>query len=69
MSAITTISAWLCKCGTGVKVISECDHARPDAKQAVACPSCGDTQLVFADKIISITDDTFNSIARQPSEP
>ena len=56
------VAIWRCKCGTGVKVVAEADSI-PAAKQIASCPKCGDERLIHADKIISVTEDTFDGAA------
>ena len=56
------VAIWRCKCGTGVKVVAEADSI-PAAKQIASCPKCGDERVIHADKIISVTEDTFDGAA------
>ena len=51
---ITIVSTWLCKCGAHVKVVGETPKGNTSARQAAACPRCGDTQVVYVEKILSI---------------
>jgi DNA-directed RNA polymerase subunit M/transcription elongation factor TFIIS len=51
----TSVSSWPCKCGNTVKVISEVDRAQPSETKEVACPKCGNKQIVYAHIIISVT--------------
>jgi len=53
---IATIATWRCKCGTLVKVSAEIDSQKPIAVTAMAsCPDCGDTQAIYAHRIVSVT--------------
>ena len=47
------VASWRCKCGTFVKVVAEADSNRT-ARQTASCPSCGDAQVIYVDKIISV---------------
>jgi hypothetical protein len=40
-----------------IKVVAEAESEQPPAIQ-IACPKCGDTQVVHADNIISVSEDT-----------
>jgi len=51
----TSVSSWTCKCGNAVEVISEVDRAHPSETKEVACPKCGNKQIVYAHIIISVT--------------
>jgi hypothetical protein len=62
MPRMTTVSTWRCKCGISIKVVTEMDRTKPAATQIAVCPNCGDGQEVYGDKILSITDDTDNTI-------
>jgi hypothetical protein len=52
---ITTVATWRCKCGAGVKVIAETDRQKIAATVVAACPDCGDKQVIYAHRIISVT--------------
>jgi hypothetical protein len=54
---ISSVSRWRCKCGVSIKAITETDKARIDdnVRLEVACPKCGDKQLVYAHRIIEVT--------------
>ena len=51
------VASWRCKCGIRVKVVAEVDPSQPPARQVAACPNCGESRNVQADKIISVTED------------
>jgi hypothetical protein len=60
---MTIVSTWRCQCGISVKVVGEHDgQSKPPPTQSATCPKCGDKQTVYADKIISVIDDSENSI-------
>jgi hypothetical protein len=59
---MTTVSAWRCKCGISIKVVVEIDHTKLVNTLIAVCPNCGDKQAVYGDKILSITDDTKNTL-------
>src|SRR5262249_24644967 len=54
------VALWCCKCGTTVKVVAEANFSSP-AKQMAACPKCHHERSIGADKIISVTADTFDT--------
>ena len=55
---ITEVATWRCKCGVTVKVITEADHSRIiEDRHEAQCPNCGDTQTVYADRILEVTMD------------
>jgi len=39
-----------------IKVVAEAESEQPPEIQ-IACPQCGDTQVVYADNIISVSED------------
>jgi len=53
------VTLWRCKCGTGIKVVAEIDSS-PPAKQSASCPKCHALHAVHADRIITITEDTYD---------
>jgi len=53
---ITTVSTWRCKCGLRVKVVSELKRENGGEKLMVACPNCGDKELIYADRIVSVVN-------------
>jgi hypothetical protein len=53
------VALWRCKCGTHVKVVAEANSSAP-GKQIASCPKCRDPHAIRADKIISVTEDTFD---------
>jgi hypothetical protein len=53
------VALWRCKCGMHVKVVAEADSSAP-GKQIASCPKCHDPHAIHADKIISVTEDTFD---------
>jgi len=50
-------ATWRCKCGVTVKVITETDDTRinEDIRREAQCPNCGDKQIVYAHRIVSVT--------------
>src|SRR5262249_44568510 len=54
-----TVVLWRCKCGTYVKVVAEAGFSSP-ASQMASCPTCHEARSISADKIISVTEDTFD---------
>ncbi len=60
-----TVALWRCKCGTRAKVMAEAGSS-PSAEQIVLCPKCRAPHAVHADKIISVTEETFE---RSPAAP
>jgi hypothetical protein len=52
-----TVSTWRCKCGTHIKVVGERDRTKPANTIDAACPKCGDRQIIYADKILTISDE------------
>jgi hypothetical protein len=61
---MTNVSTWRCKCGITIKVVTEMDRTKPANTQVAVCPKCGDKQAVHGDKILSIADDSHNTILR-----
>jgi hypothetical protein len=52
------VTVWQCKCGMHIKVVAEAESEQPpNHLQYSACPQCGDTQVVYADNIISVSED------------
>ena len=51
------VSLWRCKCGVNVKVATETDRTTINErfKLEVACPNCGDKQLVYAHRVVQGT--------------
>jgi len=51
------VATWRCKCGVSVKVITETDRARinEDIRHEAQCPNCGDSQIVYARRILAVT--------------
>jgi len=53
---ITGVATWRCKCGVSVKVVTETDRAKSAPDRLIAsCPNCKDQQVVYADRIITVT--------------
>ena len=57
---IGSVARWRCRCGASIKAITETDKARinDNIRLEVACPKCGDKQLVNAHHIIEVTAET-----------
>ncbi|HLH31225.1 MAG TPA: hypothetical protein VKY31_08485 [Terriglobia bacterium] len=51
---ITSVSTWRCKCGAHIKVIAQTAKNKPGSTQEAACPKCGDKQIVYGEKIVSV---------------
>ncbi len=54
-----TLALWRCNCGTYVKVVADAGFSSP-ARQIAFCPACHEARSIAADKIISVTEDTFD---------
>jgi hypothetical protein len=52
---ITIVSTWRCTCGVRVMIVAERDLEKPTATITVACPECGEVQVIDGQRIISIT--------------
>src|SRR5215468_2241930 len=52
------VALWRCKCGTRAKVVAEAGSS-PSAEQMALCPRCRAPHAVHTDKIISVTEETF----------
>jgi hypothetical protein len=57
------VASFRCKCGIRVKVLAEADPSQPPATQTVACPRCGESESIQADKIVSVTENTSSDIS------
>jgi hypothetical protein len=60
---VTTVARWRCKCGASIKVLAETLRERPAEELTVACPSCGEKQIIDAHKILKVetsNDGLFN---------
>ena len=57
MATLGIVILWQCKCGAHIKVVGEADQGKPRASQVTACPKCGEKQLVYAERILSIAED------------
>jgi len=55
---VEIVASWRCKCGIRVKVVAEADSTAASATKIASCPSCGHRHPIYADKIISVTEDT-----------
>jgi hypothetical protein len=57
---ISSIACWRCKCGVSIKAITETDKAgiNDNVRVEVACPECGDKQLIYAHRIIEVSAET-----------
>ena len=56
-AVISGVSRWRCKCGVSIKVLTETERARidKDIRNEVACPKCGERQVIYAHRVSSIT--------------
>jgi hypothetical protein len=52
---ITSVSTWRCKCGAYIKVVSETPKDKPLATHDAVCPKCGDIQLIYGYKLLSVS--------------
>jgi hypothetical protein len=50
------VAVWRCKCGMRVKVLAEADSNGPPSTQVASCPKCGASQVIHAEKILSVTE-------------
>jgi len=55
---LNVVFSWRCKCGIRIKVIGETQKRNPTATSLVKCPRCNDEQTVTASNIISVVQDT-----------
>ena len=62
MSVLKTVSTWRCNCGTHIKVVGERDRNKPSKTVTAACPRCGDKQLIYAERIVSLSDEGPNPV-------
>jgi hypothetical protein len=53
------VALWRCQCGIRIKVVAEADSNR-SARQMASCPKCRAPRSITADKIISVSEDTFD---------
>ena len=60
------VAVWRCKCGLRVKALAEADSNKPLSTQVAPCPKCGASQVIHAEKILSVTEvtDLAHSAAR-----
>jgi hypothetical protein len=56
MPTNTSVSQWRCRCGASIKVVAE-DGAKRGETTRVECPRCGDSQIVYGVRVISVEDD------------
>jgi hypothetical protein len=63
------VSTWRCKCGITIKVTGETIRNKAVTPQMAKCPNCGFQQTVDVDRILTITDDTANTITRKRAKP
>src|SRR5262245_22761943 len=54
------LALWRCKCGTRAQVVAEAGTS-PSAEQMALCQKCRFPHAVHAGKIISVTEETFES--------
>jgi hypothetical protein len=54
---ITTTSTWRCRCGVNIKVVGETERKKPLATSIAQCPKCGDQQVIYSGRILSISID------------
>jgi len=67
MPLMKTVSMWRCRCGISIKVIGETDGTKPVIPVLAACPKCDFQQAIYIDRIISLENDTANTI--DPKRP
>jgi hypothetical protein len=59
----TSVSIWRCQCGINVKVVTQRDQTRrPSPPHTVLCPNCGNKHAVIGDRVLSVTDDSANTL-------
>jgi hypothetical protein len=58
MAGIRSVYSWVCTCGVRQKVVAEVD-ANPNKAQTavVTCPHCGHEEHIFANQIVSVTQE------------
>ena len=61
MSSIKSVSQWRCRCGANIRVVTEGDAAKQGETTRVQCPRCGDSQVVYGVKVISVKDEPGNA--------
>jgi hypothetical protein len=68
---IKGVATWRCKCGHRVKVITETDRSRiADVDRLpAACPNCGDKQIIYAHRILSVKTEDSQESATDPKTP
>jgi hypothetical protein len=64
----TRVSTWRCKCGTRIKVLGAVDKDHLQARTVAECPTCGDKQVVYAARILFVTQETDEAAQPQTSE-
>jgi hypothetical protein len=64
----TNVSTWRCKCGTRIKVLGAVDKDHPRATVVAECPTCGDKQVIYAARILFVTQETNEVAQPQTSE-
>jgi len=66
---ITGIFRWRCKCGIGVKVLTETEKPRINdgCSLEVDCPHCGERQLIYAHRIVQVTTAPPESYLKTPA--
>jgi hypothetical protein len=54
---ITSVATWRCNCGAGIKVVTETDRGNSEEldRLKAACPNCGDPQIIYGHRIVTIT--------------
>ena len=67
MATLAVVTLWRCHCGANIKVFGEAEVANPRASQVVACPKCGQKQLVYVDRIVSIDLGTTDQLSFDPA--
>ena len=56
---ITGVSSWDCKCGLGVKAVTETDRANIENVQPllVACPNCEEKQAIYTHRVVLVINE------------
>ena len=56
---ITSVATWYCKCGLGVKAVTETDSANIANSQPlwVACPNCEEKQAIYTHRVVLVINE------------
>jgi hypothetical protein len=51
---MSAVAMWKCKCGSSLKVLAQSDREKPSITSTVSCPQCGEQEVIYAEKIVSV---------------